>query len=114
MSQHPSLRVDSVGARHRNVLKRFERIERMRTENRWTDASSVFHLPKIKSMKVKMKKIAEEKEAKPAEAGVGPAPAAGAKAPAGGKALAGAGAPAKAAPAKAAAPAGKKEEKAKK
>ena len=75
MSQHPSLRMDSVGAKHRNVLKRFERVKKMMEENKWQDRPSVLGLPKIKSMKIKVKKTKEA----PAEAG---APgAAGAAAP---------------------------------
>ncbi|HXV27344.1 MAG TPA: small basic protein [bacterium] len=72
MSQHPSLRVDSVGARHRNVLKRLERIKKMREEGRWQEESSIYKLPKIKSMKIKVKKVKEAKEegAPAGEAGI--------------------------------------------
>lgn len=77
MSQHPSLRVDSVGARHRNVLKRFERIKKLQEQNKWQDRLSVFGLPKVKSMKVKVKKV---KEAKTEEVAAGATPAAGAPA----------------------------------
>lgn len=56
MSQHPSLRIDSVGAKHRNVLKRFERIKKMQENNKWQDRESVFNLPKYKSLKIKVKK----------------------------------------------------------
>lgn len=101
MSQHPSLREDSVGAKHRNVLKRFERIKKLQEQNKWPDQMSVFGLPKVKSMKIKVKKVKEPK-AEEAAAGAVPAtagaPAAKAGAPA---AKAGAAAPA----AKTAAPA---------
>ena len=101
MSQHPSLREDSVGAKHRNVLKRFERVKKLQEGNKWGSKNSAFGLPKVKSMKVKVKKTKEA----PAEGAAAAAPAAGAKpaaAPAGKAA-----APA----AKAAAPAAKGAEK---
>ncbi len=81
MSQHPSLRVDSVGTKHRNVLTRLERIKKLQEENKWkpVDGSSVLGLPKVKSVKIKVKKTKEA----PAEAGAAApgavAPAAGAK-----------------------------------
>ncbi len=100
MSQHPSLREDSVGAKHRNVLKRFERINKMQEQNKWLDRSSVFGLPKVKSMKIKVKKTKEG----PAEGAAGEAVAAGTAA----KPAAGAGAkPGAPAAGKAAAPAAK-------
>jgi small basic protein (TIGR04137 family) len=87
MSQHPTLKVDSVGAKHRNVLSRNERIKKMQEQNKWQERASVYNLPKIKSMKIKVKKTKE-------------APAEGAAAPAAGGAAAAAKAPAgKAAPA---------------
>lgn len=58
MSQHPSLRVGGVGVRHRNVLKRFERIKRLKHDEKWEDEMSVFGLPKVKSQKIKVKKSA--------------------------------------------------------
>lgn len=78
MSQHPTLKIDSVGAKHRNVLKRSERIKKMQEDNRWEGRASVYNLPKIKSMKIKVKKTKEA----PAEGAAGAAPAAGAAAPA--------------------------------
>lgn len=84
MSQHPSLRLDSVGTKHRNVLKRFERVKKLRETGRWNEKSSIYNLPKVKSMKVKLKKAKEAKE--PAAGGTGetatpPPAAAAAKAP---------------------------------
>lgn len=102
MSQHPTLRVDSVGQKHRNVLKRYERIQKLQEENKWQDRPSAFNLPKVKSMKIKVKKTKEAAEGAEAAAG-GAAPAA---------AKAGAPAAKAAAPAaKAAAPAAKGAEK---
>lgn len=92
MSQHPSLRSDSVGVKHRNVFKRLERVKKLKEMGKWSDRATVYNLPKVKSLKIKMKKAKEAKEAA----------AEGAAAPAAAPAAA-----AKAAPAKAAAPAKK-------
>jgi len=78
MSQHQSLKVDSVGAKHRNVFSRSERIKKMQEEKRWAEGRSAFNLPKMKSLKIKVKKSAAKE--KPAEGAAGAAPAAGAKA----------------------------------
>ena len=83
MSQHQSLKVDSVGSKHRNVLSRIERIKKMTEQKRWKTESSAFNLPKMKSIKVKAKKSATPKDGAAAAA-----PAAAAKkaaAPAGKK-----------------------------
>ncbi|MBU3759990.1 MAG: small basic protein [Candidatus Omnitrophica bacterium] len=91
MSQHSSLRVDSVGVKHRNVLKRFERVNKMQDEKKFAEGRSVYGLPKIKSMKVKVKKggggekaeaAAEGAAAKGAAPAKAAAPAAKAAAPA--------------------------------
>ena len=81
MSQHPSLKIDTVGTRHRNVLKRTERIKKMQGDSPWDETKSVYGLPKFKSMKIKVKKAKTAKagEAKPAAGAVAPA-AAGKKA----------------------------------
>ena len=73
MSQHSSLRIDPTRARHRNVLKRHERIQRLVELEKWGDRHSAFGLPKVKSMKIKVKKVKAEKAegtaAAPAAAG---------------------------------------------
>lgn len=61
MSQHSSLRIDPTGKRHRNVLKRHERVQRLMELDKWNDRPSAFGLPKVKSLKIKMKKIKAEK-----------------------------------------------------
>jgi len=80
MSQHVSLKVASVGKKHRNVLKRYERIKRLQETEKWADRKSVYGLPKIKSMKIKVRKAKSEKAdaAEGAAAGTAatPAPAA--------------------------------------
>lgn len=72
MSQHSSLRIDPTRARHRNVLKRHERIQRLIEMERWKDRSSALGLPKVKSLKIKVKKVKAEKAegeaAKPGQA----------------------------------------------
>lgn len=76
MSQHPSLRIDPTRTKHRNVLKRHERIQRLMELGKWTDRQSAFGLPKVKSLKVKIKKIKAEKAAGEAATATGtPAPA---------------------------------------
>ncbi len=90
MSQHPSLRSDSVGVKHRNVFKRLERVKKLQEIGKWSDRSTAYNLPKVKSMKVKMKKVKEAKvpAAEGASAPGAAVPAAAAK-PAAGKAAPG-------------------------
>ncbi len=102
MSQHRSLRIDSVGAKHRNVLKRNEKIKKLEEEGKWDKVTgSAYKLPKVKSMKIKVKggggkeKAAEGAEGAAAGAAAGGKPAAGAAKPAAGAAKAGADAKAK-------------------
>jgi len=85
MSQHSSLHMDKVGARHRNVLKRYERIEKLQAEERWKEGRSAYGIPKVKSQKMKVKKAA--KAAVEGEAAATPG-AATAAAPAAAKAAA--------------------------
>lgn len=74
MSIHPSLR-PSKGRGHRSVFKRFERVKMLAEKDKWKEDESVFGLPKVKSVKIKVKK--EKSEAKAAAEGAA-APAAGA------------------------------------
>ena len=99
MSQHPSLRFDSVGTKHRNVFKRFERVKKLQEMGKWSEVSTAYNLQKVKSQKVKIKKEAKVKEttAEGAAAPSAAVPAGAVKAAAG-----------KAAPTKPAAAAGKK------
>ena len=73
MSQHPSLRIETVGSRHRNVLKRFERVKKLQEQNKWKNDASAFGLPKVKSMKIKVKKIKETPAEEAAAAAGAPA-----------------------------------------
>ena len=68
MTQHSSLKSASVGARHRNVLKRHERIHVLQTNDEWSGRRSVYKLPKLKLIKLKAKKAKSGKEGEaPAE-----------------------------------------------
>ncbi len=63
MSLDKSLKSKSALARHRNVLTRAERIDRLKDEVRWEEGTSPFGLPKIVNRKVsagaKEKKVKE-------------------------------------------------------
>lgn len=56
MSQHPSLRIDQKGKGHRSVLKRAERIKILEKLGKWKDGDSVFSLPKVKTLRFRIKK----------------------------------------------------------
>jgi len=47
MSIDPSLKIKGALTRHRNVLKRAERIEQLKEEERWTEEDSLLGLPKV-------------------------------------------------------------------
>jgi len=107
MSLDRSLKSASALVRHRNVLTRAERLEKLTDEERWNDSKSVFGLPKVAHRKQALAK-AEKAEATEAVAGAaapGAAPAAAGAAPAGAAKGAAAGAAKPAAAAKGAAPA---------
>jgi small basic protein (TIGR04137 family) len=121
MSIDRSLKLKDALVRHRNVLTRAERIDRLKDEEKWEDDRSVMGLPKVSHRKTRAKKAEKKEVAAEGAVGVEGAVAAtpGAAPAAAGKAAPGAakGAPAKAgaAPAaKAAAPAGKPAKEAKK
>jgi small basic protein (TIGR04137 family) len=65
MSIDRSLRLQQSLSRHRNVLKRAERIALMKSTERWTDESNALHLPKVGNRKAKS---AGKKKAKGDEA----------------------------------------------
>src|SRR2546423_1498362 len=110
MSLDRSLKGANALVRHRNVLTRTERLEKLAEEEKWTEAKSVFGLPKVAHRKQAEVK-AEKAEPVEGAAVAGAAPAAGAAtagkgaAPAAGAAGAKGAAPAAAAGAKGAAPA---------
>lgn len=47
MSMDPSLKVRNALVRHRNVLSRAERVQKLRDEERWAEGDSVLGLPKV-------------------------------------------------------------------
>ena len=63
MSIDRSLRLKDALVRHRNVLTRAERIDRLKDEDKWEDDRSVMGLPKVSHRKARAKK-AEKKEDK--------------------------------------------------
>jgi len=64
-----SLRVRKGMLSNRNVLKRAERLEKLKETERWQEGDSIFGLPKVKIQKValkrkkKVKKVDETDEA---------------------------------------------------
>ena len=56
MSIHPSLTISEKDKKTRSVLKRIERIRQMQEKGNWKQGDSVYGLPKIKSMRIKIKK----------------------------------------------------------
>ncbi len=69
MSIHPSLTSSEKDKKQRSVLKRTERIRMMMEKGQWKEGDKVFGLPKIKTIRIKIKKEKAEKvEAAPVEA----------------------------------------------
>ncbi|TWT57933.1 hypothetical protein KOR42_13010 [Thalassoglobus neptunius] len=68
MSVDKSLRGGGRLARSRNVLKRSERIEKLKEQDRWIESQSPYGLPKVRIVKVvagkKKKKKKDEDEDK--------------------------------------------------
>ena len=70
MSIHPSLALSLKGRKQRSVLKRVERMKYFMDKGSFNQESSVFGLPKIKVLKIKVvKKEKAEGAAAPAAAG---------------------------------------------
>ena len=66
MSIDRSLKIKGTLKRHRNVLTRAERIEKLKDEERWSEEDSLLGLPKVahrKSHAGRKEKAAAEKEA---------------------------------------------------
>lgn len=63
MSIHRSLCLGSSIAKHRNVLTRLERLEKLEAKESWSEEeNSLFALPKVRSIKVAMKKKKKKKD----------------------------------------------------
>jgi len=81
MSIDKSLRRKDTLQRARNVLTRGERIKTLHNEERWQEGRSPYGLPKVKVVKIVVKKAKKAKEEEKPEA-EGEAAAAAAAAPA--------------------------------
>ena len=62
MSVDRSLKTAGNLSRHRNVLSRAERVERMKAEDRWEEGRGVLGLPKIANRNAKVGKKTKKKE----------------------------------------------------
>jgi len=76
MSIDKSLRRKNSLQRARNVLTRGERIQQLKNEDRWADDRSPYGLPKVKVVKLIVKKVKKAKEEEKAEGEGAAAPAA--------------------------------------
>lgn len=63
MSIHPSLRISDKGKKTNSVLNRTERLRAMMNKKQWKEGDDVFGLPKMKSLRIKIKKEKVEKVA---------------------------------------------------
>ncbi|MDZ7620422.1 MAG: small basic protein [Patescibacteria group bacterium] len=62
MTMDKSLRVRAGLARARSVLTRAERINRLKTADRWQEGDSPLGLPKVRVYKLALKKKKKKKE----------------------------------------------------
>jgi small basic protein (TIGR04137 family) len=62
VSIHKSLKMSGAMARTRNVYTRWERLQKLQDENRWGDGDSVYGLPKVRTVQVKVGKKKKKKE----------------------------------------------------
>ena len=93
MSIHPSLAISDKDKKPRSVLKRSERIRAMIEKGSWKEGDKVYGLPKLKTIRIKIKKEKVEKAAEATAEGTAAPAAATTAAPkeqAGAKAQAGA------------------------
>jgi small basic protein (TIGR04137 family) len=56
MTIDKSLKIRSGSIRNRNVLTRVERLELLQQNDRWVEGDSVYGLPKVRVVKVSLKK----------------------------------------------------------
>jgi len=63
MSIHPSLASSGKDKKDRSVMKRVERIRTMLEKGQWKEGDKVYGLPKIKAIRIKIKKEKIEKAA---------------------------------------------------
>ncbi len=62
MSIDPSLKVKGALARHRNVLTRAERVEKLQEEERWSEGDPLMGLPKVGNRKMTVGKKTSKTE----------------------------------------------------
>lgn len=74
MSLDPSLKIKNALTRHRNVLTRAERIEKLKDEEKWNEGDSLTGLPKVSHRKTHAGKKTAEEKAAAAAAGAEAAP----------------------------------------
>jgi small basic protein (TIGR04137 family) len=67
MSIDRSLKIKGALERHRNVLSRAERIEKLKEEERWDEEQSLFGLPKVAHRKSHAGRKAAKEEVAPTE-----------------------------------------------
>jgi small basic protein (TIGR04137 family) len=79
MSIDKSLRRKNTLQRARNVLTRGERIKTLMDQERWTEGRSPYALPKVKVIKLVVKKAKKAKEEEAPAEGAEAAPAADAR-----------------------------------
>lgn len=65
MSIDRSLKIKGALTRHRNVLTRAERIEKLKEEEKWSEGESLTGLPKVAHRKSHAGRKGEEGPAKP-------------------------------------------------
>jgi len=70
---HPSLAGTEKGKKQRAVLKRVERIKWLAEKAQWKEGDKVYGLPKIKTVRIKIKKEKAEKAAEAAGTEAAPA-----------------------------------------
>ncbi len=61
MSIHPSLASSDKDKKQRSVLKRIERLRHMKDKEQWKEGDKIYGLPKIKTIRIKIKKEKVEK-----------------------------------------------------
>lgn len=74
MSIDKTLKIRRATVRNRSVLKRAERIARLKELDRWQEGDSPFGLPKVRVAKITLKKKKKSKKEEAAQA-AGQAPA---------------------------------------
>ncbi len=76
MTMDKSLKIRRGSVRNRSVLNRAERIERLKTAERWKEGESPFGLAKVRVYKLAVRKKKKKKEEEEGAEGAAAAPAA--------------------------------------